>query len=99
MPKTNLLIPGMATPEGAARLLKEMEKRDEIDFRAFQMLRRLRDEGLLGACALAHGLRYLGEDKAEAVEHAKELSEEIEQIVRDRIQADHDVLQAVAGRE
>lgn len=96
--KTNLLIPGMATPEGAARLQKEMEARNDIDFRAFQMLRRLHDEGHFSLDVVRRNLTYLGEDKPEADEMAREVVDEIDEIIRDRVMADHKVLAAAAGR-
>jgi len=98
MPKTNLLIPGAATPEGAARLQKEMEKRDEIDFRAFQMLRRLVDEDVACYQSMFRAFRALDYNHDEAKAMAEELDDEIREILRDRVQADHDVLQAAAGR-
>lgn len=96
--KINLLIPGMATPEGAARLQREMEKRNDIDFRAFQMLRRLVDEDVATYQSMFRALKALDFDHDEAKEMAEELDEEIREILRDRVQADHDVLQAAAGR-
>jgi len=102
MPKrqTNLLIPGMATPEGAARIQREMAKRDEIDFRAFQMLRRLvNEEGFLHPHQMQNVLISDGESKEDAKQMAKEIYDEIDEIIRARGQADHDVLQAAAGRE
>ena len=100
MPKkttSNSLIPGADTPEGAARLQKELETRSDIDFRAFQMLRRLNDEGLLSANMLYRTFKGAGESDGFAKEMADELAEKIAEILRARILADHNVLAAAAG--
>lgn len=91
------LIPGADTPEGAARLQKELEARNDIDFRAFQMLRDLAEEGLFNSRVLTKLYRDNGESKEDAKEFAQERAEEISQILRDRRMADHYVLAAAAG--
>lgn len=96
--KTNLLIPGAATPEGAERLRDEIEKRNYIDFRAFQLLQRLVDEDVVTYQSMYRAFRALDLDHDEAEEMASELNDEAEAIMRDRRQADHDVRQAAAGR-
>lgn len=92
------VIPGAETKEGQARIAKALEKRSDIDFRAFQMLRRLKDECLTSVPALRAALMNLGEERGEANEIAREIDEEIEQIIRDRRDSDHEVLAALAGR-
>lgn len=91
------VIPGAETPEGRARIQREVDQRHDVDFRAFRMLRRLKEDGFL----TYHGfLQYFKEDLPddEAKEFAQELDEEIRAIIRDRLMADHYVLQALAGR-
>lgn len=92
------LLPGAETPEGAERLRKEMTARDAIDFRAFQMLRRLHGEGFVNLDGLRKFFEEDGETEADAKEAAKDVMDEIDQIIRDRIMADHRVLAAAAGR-
>lgn len=92
------LLPGAETPEGAARLQRELEARNDIDFRAFQMLRRLKNEDMVSYQSIYRALKAFGEDECVAKEMAEEVTEEIEEILRDRVLADHRVLAAAAGR-
>ena len=92
------VIPGMQTQEGVERVQHELDKRHAIDFRAFQCLRRLSDEGLLCENALYRSLKGRGESNGLAREVARTFAEEVDQILRDRTLSDHHVLQAMAGR-
>jgi len=91
------LIPGADTPEGAARLQKELDARNDIDFRAFQVLKSLNDEGLLSRNSLYRSLKGGGESDGYAAAAAEDLAEEISEIFRDRMLADSKVLAAAAG--
>ncbi len=100
MAEHKMLIPGAETPEGQARIQREVEARSDIDFRAFQKLAELREGGVLHVEAL---VRIYREDWMEGDDwapegHAREVIDEIDQIIRNRRMADHYVLQALAGR-
>lgn len=92
------LTPGADTPEGAARLQKACEARNDIDFRAFQLLSRMRDEYLFDLPGMIQTLVNVGETKKDANEIAKEILADMRKIFADRSRADHNVLQAAAGR-
>jgi hypothetical protein len=92
------LMPGAETPEGAARLRKEVEARGDLDFRAFQLLQQLVNDDFVNRMDIILRLKeFHGESKKDATEMGNELMDEIEQLLRDRRLADHYVLAAAAG--
>lgn len=95
-----VVIPGAETPEGRARIQREIEARNEIDYRGYMKLSELREMGVL---SYENVLRAIKEDWSEGddwtpEEAARDLIEEIDQLIHDRRMADHYVLGAIAGR-
>jgi len=94
-----MVIPGAETEEGRARIANLAEERNTCDYRAYQLLTRLRDDGLLYPNDLKRALISQGESKRDAEEIVDEILEELRSIVRDRRDAEHNLLNALAGRE
>lgn len=98
--KTVMLIPGAETEEGRALIAQRAEERNQVDFRAFRMLQELREDGVFNLETLTKIYREdwtVGDDWTPEG-HAREVLDEIEQIMRDRSMADHNMLAALAGR-
>ena len=92
------LIPGAETPEGQRRITKATRERDEVDFRAFMLLKSLDEEGLLSENAIFRTLKGLGESDGFARETAQDLAEQVSTVLKDRLVANDEVLNALAGR-
>jgi hypothetical protein len=97
--KVKMVIPGLETEEGQARIVREVEARHEVDFRAYRLLRQLVEDDFLSYQTMYRGLKADGVDEEEAQEMAQELDEMIQAVIRDRHLADHRVLEAMAGRD
>lgn len=98
MTTRTMLIPGAETPEGQARIQREVDARNDIDFRAYRILAELRESRLLNYDSILNQMIDDGESSAEAEDYTRELLDQIDQLIRDRRMADHYVLQALAGR-
>lgn len=89
--KSLSVLPGLEDPECIANANKALARRDEADYACFMLLR-----GLLGACSAARAYEEIyGDD----VECAETFVEEALETIKDRQQANHDFMEAVAGRK
>jgi hypothetical protein len=94
---TDLIFPGN-TPEGAARINAAVERRNDLDFDAFMLLRELHQNNLVCKRVLKQAALAMGSEEAEAEELAEDFSSRAERLVRTRPRLDHEVLAALAGR-
>jgi len=73
-----------------------LERRNEADYQAYTLLRRLRDEHVLSEVGIRSALKNLGEVNETARREAAEIATEVEQIIEERREADAAVVQILA---
>jgi hypothetical protein len=94
-----MLIPGLQSEEAKQRFIDACRCRDDIDFKAFMLLRDMDANGMTNVHFFLGGFRRDEDmDENESKELATYYADEIESLIRDRRDADQAVSNAMLGR-
>ena len=97
--RTTALVPGLETPEGAQRIQNALDARNRVDFECYQLLSRMKEEGMANVEFFMAGFKR--DPDMDAVE-AKEMSDyydtEITALINRRRDAQQEFSQALVGR-